>query len=92
METRWRDRRATEEAHDSDSDPRAAVVVERRGGGAAGVMQWRPEGPEKATRGGVNGSQSKLLTVTWSISQTSKSDTPPDLIKPDKFSAQVKSD
>jgi hypothetical protein len=27
------------------------------------------EGPEKVTRGGVNGSQSKLLTVTWPISQ-----------------------
>jgi hypothetical protein len=29
-----------------------------------------PEEPEKATRGGVNGSQSKLLIVTWPISQT----------------------
>jgi hypothetical protein len=28
------------------------------------------EGPEKATRGGGNGSQSKLLTVTWPTSQT----------------------
>jgi hypothetical protein len=27
------------------------------------------EGPEKATRGGVNGSQSKFLEETWSISQ-----------------------
>jgi hypothetical protein len=27
------------------------------------------EGPEKATRGGVNGSQSKFLTGTWPISQ-----------------------
>jgi hypothetical protein len=27
------------------------------------------EGSEKATRGGVNGSQSKLLKETWSISQ-----------------------
>jgi hypothetical protein len=27
------------------------------------------EGPEKATRGGVNESQSKLLTVTWLISR-----------------------
>jgi hypothetical protein len=27
------------------------------------------EGPEMATRGGVNGSQSKFLTGTWPISQ-----------------------
>jgi hypothetical protein len=27
------------------------------------------EGPEKATRGGVNGSQSKFLVGTWPISQ-----------------------
>jgi hypothetical protein len=54
------------------------------------------EGPEKATRGGVNGSQSKLLTVTWPISQTPKSDTPSAqflaLVKSDEFSALVKSD
>jgi hypothetical protein len=54
------------------------------------------EGPEKAIRGGVNESQSKLLTVTWPISQTSKSDTPSAqfsaLVKSDEFSALVKSD
>jgi hypothetical protein len=54
------------------------------------------EGPEKATKGGVNGRQSKLLTVTWPISQTSKSDTPSAqfsaLVKSDEFSALVKSD
>jgi hypothetical protein len=33
------------------------------------------EGPEKATRGGVNESQSKFLTRTWPISQN-RSDTP----------------
>jgi hypothetical protein len=27
------------------------------------------EGPEKATRGGVNGSQSKFLTGIWPMSQ-----------------------
>jgi hypothetical protein len=54
------------------------------------------EGLEKATKGGVNGSQSKLLTVTWPISQTSKSDTPSAqfsaLVKSDEVSALVKSD
>jgi hypothetical protein len=27
------------------------------------------EGPEKATRGGVNGSQSKFIAETWPISR-----------------------
>jgi hypothetical protein len=62
----------------------------------AGTEHRHIEGPEKAIRGGVNGSQSKLLTVTWPISQTSKSDTPSAqfsaLVKSDKFSALVKSD
>jgi hypothetical protein len=44
----------------------------------------------------VNVSQSKLLTVTWSISQTLKSDAHSAqfsaLLKSDKFSALVKSD
>jgi hypothetical protein len=64
----------------------------------AGTEHRHIEGPEKAIRrgGGVNGSQSKLLTVTWPISQTSKSDTPSAqfsaLVKSDEFSALVKSD
>jgi isochorismate synthase EntC len=33
------------------------------------------EGPEKVTRGGVNGSQSKFLAGTWPISQN-QPDTP----------------
>jgi hypothetical protein len=33
------------------------------------------EGPEKVSRGGVNGSQSKFLVETWSISQI-EPDTP----------------
>jgi hypothetical protein len=36
------------------------------------VLPWQSlayEGPEKATRGGVNGSQSKSTTETWAISQ-----------------------
>jgi hypothetical protein len=46
------------------------------------------EGLKKETRGGgVNGSQSKLLTITWPISQTSKSDTPSALRKTGKSSA-----
>jgi hypothetical protein len=50
-------------------------------------VYYKVEGPEKATRGGMNGSQSKLLTVTWPISQTSKSDTLSALRKTDKSSA-----
>jgi hypothetical protein len=51
------------------------------------IGSYTCEGPEKATRGGLNESQSKLLTVTWHISQTSKSDTPSALRKTDKSSA-----
>jgi hypothetical protein len=35
---------------------------------APGMVQ--SEGPEKATRGGVNGSQSKFLTGIWPMSQS----------------------
>jgi hypothetical protein len=33
------------------------------------VASLGPEGPKKATRGGVNGSQSKFLTEIWPVSQ-----------------------
>jgi hypothetical protein len=38
-------------------------------------IRFHYEGPEKANRGGVNGSQSKFLTGTWPISQN-QSETP----------------